>query len=1102
MQFGNCGRTAAMLATAMLGGAAFVCFDAGAEAGPVQVQLQPLHWRSIGPFRGGRVLTVSGVPGEPHHFYFGAVNGGVWETRDAGRTWAPIFDSAPIGSIGALAVAPSDPRVIYVGTGEADMRSDIAQGEGMFRSNDSGHTWQPIGLEDSQQIGRILVDPTNPDVVLVAALGHPYGGNELRGVFRSADGGKNWQRTLYKDADSGAIDLVAEPGAPNTVYASLWQTRRPPWNVYPPSSGPGSGLYKSGDGGQTWTALTGHGLPEMPGRIGIAISRAKPQRVFALIDAVDGGLYRSDDRGSSWMRLSSDSRIWKRGWYFGGITVDPSNADVVYVCNTAVYRSDDGGKSFIPVKGAPGGDDYHQLWIDPADPQRRILGVDQGAVVTLDGGASWSSWFNQPTGQFYHVVTDNRFPYWVYGAQQDSGAAGVPSRTDNIDGINLRQFRETAAGGESGNIAPDPDDPEVIFGGRVDRLDLRTGQTQSIAPTLAYPGLYRSTWTLPLVFGKKGSHALYFGNQRVFRTLDHGRHWDPISPDLTRENPETPANLDPTTVQDHEHAGPRRGVVYAIGPSPLEERLIWAGTDDGLVWRTRDGGAHWQNVTPAQLSAWSKIGVVEPSHFDADSAYIAVDRHRLDDPRPYIYRTRDGGVSWTLIAEGIAEGGTLNTVNAVREDPAHRGLLYCGSERGVYVSFDDGDHWQALQQNLPRTSVRDLQVHADDLVIATHGRGFWIMDDIALLRSLADPYGGAVRLFPPAQAYRVRPTGFTGSPMPKDEPMGANPPLGAYIDYALDAPANGAVTLSISDARGTPVRTFSSNDKPPPPDLAKIDIAPEWIVPPNPLATAAGAHRFVWDLHYAPPQPKLVPEDPSEEEQGVWAPPGQYWIDLEVDGKHYRQELQVARDPRVKLPASAYARQFALAREVEAARVQIAATLAEANRIHAAIVERTRGDGSSASAAALAAADQRVRALTDIAPDKDAPDFLGPAPKTIRGLRYLEAAFRNLARAVDGADAAPTPDALRGYAKHRALLNDALIQWDHFMAIDMPRLNSLLQSDRPVPAEALRRPAEANSTSASRRQDRATCNGSSIEHAAVEGTSVSLYRCDFTKSID
>jgi photosystem II stability/assembly factor-like uncharacterized protein len=1023
--------------------------QAAAQSGPGPALLQTLHWRSIGPFRGGRVLTVSGVPGEPNHFYFGAVNGGVWETHDAGRTWAPIFDSAPVGSVGALAVAPSDPKVLYVGTGEADMRSDIAQGAGLYRSIDSGRSWQPIGLDDSQQIGRILVDPKNPDVVLVAALGHPYGANETRGVFRSIDGGKAWRRTLYKDADTGAIDLAAEPGQPNVVYASLWQTRRPPWSVYPPSSGAGSGLYKSGDGGLTWTALAGHGLPDRPGRIGIAVSSSTPQRVFALVDAADGGLYRSDDRGANWNRVSKDPRIWKRGWYFGGITIDPTNADVVYICNTAMYRSNDGGKNFVPVKGAPGGDDYHQLWIDPSDPQRRILGVDQGAVVTLDGGTSWSSWFNQPTGQFYHVITDNRFPYWVYGAQQDSGAAGIPSRTDNIDGINLTQFRETTAGGESDNIAPDPDDPEVIFGGRVDKLDLRTGQTQNVGPTLSHPDLYRGTWTLPLVFGKPGSHALYFGNQRIFRTTDHGRHWDIISPDLSRENPETPPNLDPATVEDNERAGPRRGVVYAIGPSPLDDRFIWAGTDDGLVWRSRDGGGHWQNVTPAGLSAWSKIGVVEPSHFDANSAYIAVDRHRLDDSRAYIYRTRDGGASWTLIADGIADGGALNAVNVVREDPAHRGLLYCGTERGVYVSFDDGGHWQALQQNLPRTSVRDLQVHDADLVIATHGRGFWIMDDIAPLRSLAEDGSDTVRLFPPAPTYRLRASGFTGSPMPKDEPRGTNPPLGAYIDYVLDTASVAAVTLTISDARGVPVRTFSSNDKRPQPDLAKIEIAPDWILPPEALATGAGAHRFVWDLHYAP-QSTLIPEEPAEEEEsGVWVPPGEYRIELNAGGKIDRQRLTISPDPRIPLPASAYAKAFALARDIEGARVQIAAALAEAGRIHAAIAKH--GKSSSATAAALSAADERLLAISDMAPEKNSPDSIGPPPQTIGGLRHLGTVFHDLARAVDGADSAPTPDALRGYAEYRALLDDALADWAGFKAVALPRLNAQLESDGAAP---------------------------------------------------
>ena len=1013
--------------------------------------MQPLTWRSVGPYRGGRVLAVSGVPGEPEHFYFGAVNGGVWETRNAGRTWTPIFDSVPVGSIGALAVAPSDPRVIYVGTGEPDMRSDIAQGAGVYRSDDAGASWRLLGLEDSQQIGRILVDPANPDVLLVAALGHPYGPSETRGVFRSSDGGRSWQRTLFRDADTGAIDLAFEPGRPSVVYAALWQTRRPPWNVYPPSSGPGGGLYKSLDGGRTWSALV-NGLADHPGRIGIGVSPSQPQRLYALVDAAAGGLYRSDDGGASFSRVSSDARVWKRGWYFGGVTVDPTDADIVYICNTGMYRSTDGGRTFLPVKGAPGGDDYHQLWIDPHAPARRILGVDQGAVITLDGGATWSSWFNQPTGQFYHVITDERFPYWIYGAQQDSGAAGIPSRTDNIDGINLTHFRESAAGGESDNIAPDPDDPQIVFGGRVDRLELRSGQSHSVPPTLAWPDLYRATWTLPLVFGPAGKgHALYFGNQRIFRSVDRGRHWQAISPDLSRESPAAPATLDAATLEDHEAEGARRGVVYSIGPSPLDAALLWAGTDDGLLWRTRDGGGHWQSVTLAALSAWSKVAAVEPSHFDAHSAYIAVDRHRLDDPRPYLYRTHDGGASWTLIVDGIADGGAHNSANVVREDPVRRGLLYCGTEHGVYVSLDDGEHWQSLQRNLPRTSVRDLNVHGADLVIATHGRGFWIMDDIAPLRSLAADASGRTRLLPPAPAVRVRPTGFLGTPMPKDEPMGANPVPGAYIDYVLGADVTGAVQLTITDLHGAAVRVFRSDDPPPRTDLGTSVIAPEWIVAPAPLATGAGAHRFVWDLHYAA-KPVLPEEDSEEHENGVWAPPGRYQLELRAGGQSYRAPLTVVPDPRVNMPPGAYARQFALARQIETARAEIAAALTQAKRIHRAIGER-RQSAPAAAAAELAGADAQLLEVSDLAPEKRTPDSTGRPPGTTHGLRYLDGAFRELARAVDGADAPPSVDAERGYARQRAVLDQALAKWTAFRASALPRLNSLLKSAGAAPIE-------------------------------------------------
>src|SRR5690348_5755238 len=779
-----------------------------------------LHWRLIGPFRAGRTLAVTGVPGQPKHFYFRSGNGGVRETNDTGRTWHPIFDGEDVGSIGAIVVAPSNPNVIYVGSGEADMRSDIAQGHGMYKSVDGGGSWSKIGLEDTQQIGMIRVDPHDPDRVFVAALGHPYGPNAQRGVFRSLDGGKTWKKVLGPNDDTGAIDLIFKPGDASTIYASLWQTRRPPWNVYPPSSGPGSGLYKSTDGGEHWTQLTDGFASKHVGRIGIAISDAAPDRIYAIVDADDGGLYRSDDAGAHWRKTSSDARIWQRGWYFGQITADPKDPDRVYAMNTVLLRSDDGGKTFLPLKGDPTGDDYHELWIDPANPDSQILGVDQGTVITVNGGKTWSSWFNQPTAQLYHVSTDNNFPYMVYGAQQDSGAVGVPSRTSYHDRISMEQFHEVTAGGESGMIAPDPKDPDVVYGGAVEKLDLKTQQTRDVDPTLAEPDVYRRTWTLPLTFNAKDHGVLYFGNQKLWRTDDGGEHWSAISPDLSRPDPGVPSNLNDVTAADNLHAGPRRGVVYAIGSSKLDAKLLWVGTDDGLIWHTADEGAHWDNVTPPQLTAWSKVGVIEPSPFDANTAYAAVDRHRLGDRKPYIYRTRDGGKTWTLIVSGIRDG---DFVNVVREDPTRKGLLYAGTELGMYVSFDDGDHWQSLQQNLPRTSVRDIDVKNDDLVIATHGRGFWIMDDVSALRQM-DGHTVATRLFKPAAAYRVRTPGFTGTPMPRDEPTAENPPWGAYVDYELAAKPAKPVELSIYDASGKLVRHYSSADQPKAPDLSKINM--------------------------------------------------------------------------------------------------------------------------------------------------------------------------------------------------------------------------------------------------------------------------------------
>ena len=963
-----------------------------------------LHWRLIGPFRGGRVLAVSGVPGEPHHFYFGSVNGGVWETRDTGRTWQPIFDSQPIGSIGAIAIAPSNPNIIYVGSGEADMRSDISQGDGMYKSADAGKTWMHIGLTDSQQIGRVLVHPSDPNLVYVAALGHPYAANAERGVYRSRDGGNSWQKILGRDDNTGAIELAFEPGNPKVIYAALWQTRRTPWSVYPPSNGPGSGLFKSMDGGDHWTELRGNGLPASPGRIGIAVAPSNPRRVYAMIDALEGGMYRSDDAGAKWTRTSDDSRIWSRGWYFGGVTVEPKDADVVYSCNVNLYQSNDAGKTWVPVKGAPGGDDYHQLWIDPDHPERRILGVDQGTVVSVNGGKTWSSWFNQATAQFYHVITDNRFPYWVYGSQQDSGAAGIPSRTNAYQGINLTHFREITAGGESDNVAPDPKDPDILYGGRVEKLDTRTNQTQSIDPNLAYPGNDRRTWTLPLVFSRRDPRVLYFSNQRMYRTEDGGQHWTVISDDLTRENPGTPANVDPATAALKPNPSGRLGVIYAIAPSRIADHDIWVGTDDGLIWRTRDEGAHWTNITPPALTSWSKVGNIDTSHFDAETAYAAIDRHRLDDFKAYIYRTHDGGRTWQLIVNGLP-----TFVNVVREDPVRRGMLYAGTEKGMSVSLDDGDHWQSLQQNLPVTSVRDIDVHDNDIVIATHGRSFWIMDDVTPLRQDAS----GTFLFKPATAIRLRPAGFTGTPMPLDEPRGMNPPDGAYIDYALAADA-GTVTLEVLDSNKHVIRSYSSDDAPPIPNPAKLRTAPEWFMTPSTLSAKPGMHRFVWPIRLRAPR-GLDDAKRGAYADGVWAPPGNYTIALTVGSQRLTQPLVVAPDPRISLPASAYAEQFALAKEINATRAAIHGAMKEAEDLL---------DKPNLPPALVA----RVREVSEVAPE----GMWWLAPRSTMSLRYLDSSLQKLEEAIDGADAAPTPDARAGWAKLSPAAEAALRTWREF----------------------------------------------------------------------
>ena len=778
-------------------------------------------------------------------------------------------------------------------------------------------------------------------ILFRSRFGHAYGANDERGVFRSRDGGANWSIVLFLNHDTGAIDLAFRPGCrthlcravadPAAALERLSAFERT-----------GGGLCVSHDGGTTWSQVTGNGFPTHPGRMGIAVSDEKPDRVYVLADGPkdEGGLYRSDDGGQSWQHVTGDMRTWVRGWYFSGVTADPHDADRVFVMSPIVLRSDDGGAHFIALKGDPTGDDFHTLWIDPTNSERQILGTDQGVLITLNGGRSWSSWYNQPTAQIYHVSTDNRFPYWVYGAQQDSGAVSLPSRTDAGDGITMQQFHEVTAGGESGMIAPDPDDPDIVYGGKVARLDLRTNQTREIDPRLAYPNTqYRNAWTLPLAFSRTGKKTLYFANQHLFETTDGGNHWARISPDLTRPDPGVPANLDAATAADDDHPGKARGVIYSIAPSPFSAGALWVGTDDGLVWRTDDDGKHWRNVTPSQLTAWSKVGGIELSRFDANTVYLTIDRHRLEDDAPHIYRTTDGGKSWTETVDGIPSD---SFVNVVREDPGRRALLYSGTERGIYVSFDDGEHWQSLQQNLPMTSIRDITVHGDDLVIATHGRGFWIMDNVTALRQMSGVAATSAVLFKPADAIRVRRASFTGTPMPDEEPKAANPPDGAVIDYLLPDGVSGPVAIAILDAQNHTVRSFSSEDKPRPRDPRTLEVAPEWVPEPASVSTGPGMHRFVWDLHY----PATGASEDNERVRGVWAAPGRYSVELRVGAQVYRQPLDVKPDPRVKIAPAALARQFALARKVEASTVEVGAALKEAGKLSAALSARLPDSGA------------------------------------------------------------------------------------------------------------------------------------------------------------
>jgi len=1035
--------------------AAFVSFVVltTVAAQPIPTELYSgLKWRLIGPFRGGRVVAVAGFPGSSTTFYFGSVGGGIWQTTDAGMVWKPIFDGQRIASIGALAVAPSDPKVIYAGTGESDIRSNLSSGDGVYKSTDGGQTWTNIGLHDSRQISKIVVDPQNANVVYVAAFGHAYAPNRERGVYKSADGGASWTKVLDQGPDIGVSDLAIATEDSKLLFATTWRSHRPPWSTYAPLDGPGSGLFRSQDSGQSWSRLTGNGLPEGDwGRTAVAVS-PNGKRVYALISASKKpGLYRSDDGGNTWTLQNEDRRLTSRAWYFGNITVDPNNTDVIYMPNVALYRSEDGGKTISIVRGAPGGDDYHQIWIDPKDSSRMILGTDQGATISLDYGQTWSTWYNQPTGQFYHVITDDQFPYTVFGTQQDSGSAAVRSRGD-AGQITPRDWFP-ASGSESGYIAPDPKDPNVLYAsgtyGDVTRFDVRTSFSQDITPwpvstfgSDINARKYRDPWTPVLLMSPFDKKTLYLGTQYVMKTLDGGLHWETISPDLTgaTAHPGDKKPEGPATVENAKERG--YGVVYTIAPSSLNGSLIWAGSDTGLVHITRDGGKTWKDATPSGLGDWSKISLIEASHFDPAEAYATVDRHRLDDQKPYLYRTRDYGASWQLITDGI---GASSFLRAVHEDPQTRGLLFAGTELGVYVSFDDGDHWQSLQLNLPTVSIHDLDIHGDDLLVATHGRAFWILDNITPLRQAHDAVkAGGAYLYRPATAVRVDNDDFVSTPLPPEEPTANNPPNGAVVDYYLDAAA-AHIKLEIFDSGQTLVQSFSSDDPkvqhPPRP------IAERWFPKPEILETTPGTHRFVWNLAWGNPSPKPAAQPAGDEyrsPRGPRAVPGAYQVRLTIDGKTLTQPLKIVMDPRSPATARDLEQQLQLGRQIFAEATSSRQTLAEMRSVQKQLSDLEPKLDSHHAQLKSAASQLQTEIRKILSGSED------PANKTL-GLETVSSGLTSALAVVESSDRPVPSQAIALYRESSEALKQRVADWNHVKTNWLPQLNLHLREGNLAP---------------------------------------------------
>lgn len=1022
-------------------------------AQPPEALLQGMQYRLIGPYRGGRVLAVTGVLNDPNTYYFGAVAGGVWKTTDGGTLWKPLSDKEPFASIGSLAVAPSDPNILYAGTGEACVRGNITYGDGVYKSTDGGKTWENLGLRDTRQIGKVIVHPRNADVVLVAALGHAFGPNVERGIFRTTDGGKNWSKVLYVDDKTGGIDVEFDPNNPNVMFAAMYQVQRKPWELS--SGGPGSGLYRSSDGGVTWKHLTGNGLPEgLLGRITITISAADSNRIYAMIEAEKGGLFRSDDGGRKWELVNDDDKYRQRAWYFSHVFADPKNADAVYALNTGLFRSTDAGKTFTLLP-APHGD-HHGLWIDPANPLRMINGNDGGATITIDGGKTWSTQYNQPTAQFYHVAADNHFPYRVYGAQQDNSSVAVASWSDSGI-ITMRHWYEVA-GGESAYLAPDPRDPEILYtaGQGVSRFDKRSEQAFDISPmpiNTAGHGVgdfpHRFQWTEPILFSPHDPNVIYTAGEVVFKSTNQGRSWSAISPDLTRNDKSKqqssggPITKDNTSVEYYD-------TVFTLAESPVTKGLLWAGSDDGLIHITRNGGGRWENVTPPAMPEWSMVSLIEPSPHDAGTAFAAIDRHKLDDIQPYIFQTVDYGRTWTSIVNGLPAGAF---VHAVREDPKRKGLLYAGTETGVFISFDSGANWRPLQLNLPRVPVHDLIVKNDDLNVATHGRSFWILDDISPLRQFtAKTESSSAVLFQPRPAWRVR---FPDS-VDKRTPAGENPPAGAILYYYLGTVPKSDITIEILDAKGNVVKTYSSAKK------AEVEGPSEWpdVQRVNEvLPIALGVNRFPWDLrHEAPLKLPGAFYESDAPPKGAFALPGAYQVKLTVDGKSQTVPLELKVDPRIKVSREDLEKQFELEQNI----------VRRLTAAHKAAIDLRglRGQlqalnhkyaGVSSWDPIRPGAEDLIKKLTAI---EEA--LIQTKVKSTEGdLNYptmLDEQLIFLLAAVDSGDAAPTDAEGEVFEMLNAKIQAQLAKWDELLSKDLVALNRLAEKQK-IPLFDPRSPA-------------------------------------------